>query len=222
MDESGNYSRGDRYTVAACWCLSEHAPRHVLDGARVNLIQHLQDAYDMGGYDGELKGNHLPNDLLGVALETFEQFVHSDGTVLSSPYPWPESGYPLKLSTDSFQPDSCKRLLSNWMNEVDAPTALQMLSLVSLIDPLYHGNRLDLSDVSSIQLVLDAEVWRSAAEEVTTVLDSPNGVPIDFEIRDSKKTPGIQFADMVAYGLRRSLIGGDSGDVSGFINQRHI
>lgn len=222
VDESGDYARGERYVVAGCWCISDNRPRYIFDNARAGLVSHLYEDYDFESGIKELKGTHLPIGAFGDLFETFERFVYDDGTVLGPPYPWQATGQPFRFTTDSFQPTACKEILSGFMTEVDAPGALQMLSLISLLDPVFHSGFLNLSRVDSLYLVLDAEVWKRPAEEVTQVLDFSEELNIEFETRDSEKTPGIQVADLAAYTRRRNLLKGDCEEGNEFVRQRWL
>jgi hypothetical protein len=222
VDESGEYARGERYVVVGCWCLSNNEPRHIFDNARASLASHLVDSYGFSEGIKELKGTQLPTESLGDLLETFESFVYNDGTIPSPPYPWETGGQPFRFSVDSFHPDTCNAVLSNFMAEVDAPGALQMLALVSILDPLLHAEYLDLSGVERLQLVLDAEVWEGPAEEVIRILDFPPSLDVGFETRDSERTPGIQIADLAAYARRRSMVRGDCAEGNEFVTERWL
>ena len=222
VDESGDYAHGERYVAAGCWCISDNRPRYIFDNARADLVSHLHEAYGFDKNIKELKGTHLPPSAFGDLFETFESFVYNDGTVLGPPYPWEATGHPFRFSVESFRPIPCRELLSGFMTEVDAPGALQMLSLLSLLDPLFHSESLDLSRVDRLHLVLDAEVWKRPAEEVTRVLDVPDDLDLEFETRDSKRIPGIQLADLAAYARRRNLTRGDCEEGSEFVRQRWL
>ncbi|WP_158589419.1 DUF3800 domain-containing protein [Halococcus sp. IIIV-5B] len=220
VDESGDYAHGDRYVVAGCWCISQNKPQHIFDGARSNLANHLRDGYGFQGKIKELKGNQLPNEHLGDIMNTFEQHVYQDGTISDPPYPWEGTGQPFRYSTESFRPVPCKEILSNYMSEVDAPGALQRLALMSLLSPLTVADQIDLSKVDSVNLTLDAEVWRQPAKDVTDIVDLPDDTVIEFSTRDSKATPGIQIADLAAYARARYLRDGSCSSAARFVRDR--
>lgn len=220
VDESGDYAHGDRYVVAACWCISHNKPRHIFDNARANLVKHLQDGYGYEKKIKELKGNQLPNEHLRSIMDTFEQYVRQDGTVEGPPYPWKEMGQPFRYSTDSFRPGPCKEILMNHMSEVDAPGALQRLSLISVLSPLSISDQIDTSHIDNVNLILDAEVWKQPARDVLQVIDLPNNTEVNFSTRDSENIPGIQIADIAAYTRARRLRYGDCHSASKFVQDR--
>lgn len=52
VDESGHHARGEYYTVASCWCLSDNSPRNILNDALAGLSRHISSVRnldDMGG-----------------------------------------------------------------------------------------------------------------------------------------------------------------------------
>lgn len=203
VDESGQYSRGEYYTLVGCWCVSDNRPRHILDNARAKLASHICEVCGFSDI-GELKGTKLPNNRLGTFLSTFEEFVYDDGTVASPPYPWVQSR-PLKCSYHELNPELGTQLLSDYMNESDAPKALQKLALTVILRPLMNSGLLDLERVRDIRLIPDAEVWASPANRVCDLLEDSTGHDVIVETRDSSRTPGIQVADLMAYSRRNYI-----------------
>lgn len=220
VDESGHHARGEYYTVASCWCLSNNSPQHILDNARASLSRHISSVCGINNVD-ELKGSQLPKESLGSFLETFEEFAYEDGTVSDPPYPW-QHNRPFQCSYHSFNPEIGKRILANYMAETDAPHVLQRLALARILSPLTDATAINLDKINNIHLVPDAEVWKTPANEVCSLLAELNGLDINVETRDSSQTPGIQIADLIAY-LRRSYTKDCScEDAANFIANRHL
>lgn len=83
VDESGSISQSEHFTVASCWCLSDHGPHHILSNACAELADYTRESSDGGGKIGELKGTRLPNERLGEFLQILVKYVYDDGTVSS-------------------------------------------------------------------------------------------------------------------------------------------
>lgn len=217
VDESGHHARGEYYTVASCWCLSNNAARHVLDNARAGLARHV---CDVCGFDDvkEIKGTQLPKDRIGSFLRTFETFAYEDGTVADPPYPWPQNK-PIQCSYHSFNPKLRKRILTDYMSETDTPDVLQRLALARVLSPLTDASIVDRDEINEIHLVPDARVWKTPANDVCNLLSEVKDVEIDVETRDSSRTPGIQIADLIAYSRRSYLKDGACEDAIEFVEK---
>lgn len=218
VDESGHHARGEHYTVASCWCLSNNSPQHIFDNARADLSRHISNVRGIDNV-GELKGSQLPAECLGSFLKTFESFVYEDGTVANPPYPWQEN-LPFRCSHHSLNPELGKRILSKYMSGANAPRVLQRLALANILSPLTQGDIVDLDRVDEIHLIPDAEVWETPANEVCDLLEELQGTEIDVETRDSNQTPGIQIADLIAYSWRSYMRDCSCEDAADFINNR--
>ncbi|USZ67128.1 DUF3800 domain-containing protein [Halorussus salilacus] len=218
VDESGHHARGEHYTVASCWCLSNNSPQYVLDNARAELSKHISGTRGLGDV-GELKGSQLPKDRLGTFLETLENFAYEDGTVADPPYPW-QRNTPVQYSYHSLNPELGTRILSNYMSETDAPHVLQRLSLARILSPLTEADLVNTQEVDKIHLVPDAEVWKTPAENVCALLEELDGPEINVETGDSSRIPGIQIADLVAYSWRSYTKDGSCADAADHIVDR--
>ncbi|WP_157971580.1 DUF3800 domain-containing protein [Halorussus litoreus] len=218
VDESGQHARGEYYTVAGCWCLSNNSPQYIFDNAREELSRHISDIRDIGHVD-ELKGSQLPKDRLGSFLKTFEGATYKDGTIADPPYPWRQDT-PFQCSHHSFNPELGKQVLADYMAEADVPHVLQRLSLARILSPLTDGDLVDLDQINEIHLVPDADVWRTPANEVCDLLAELQGTEINVETRDSSRTPGIQIADLVAYSWRSYTKDSSCEDAATFIDNR--
>jgi len=220
VDESGHHARGNYYTVASCWCLSDNSPRHIFDNARADLSRHISDVRGLDSV-GELKGSQLPKDCLGSFLKAFENYAYEDGTVADPSYPWKQNK-PFQCSYHSFNPELGTEILSDFMTKADAPHVLQRLSLARILSPLTDADTVNLGRVNEIHLIPDAEVWRTPANEVCDLFTELNGPEINVETRDSSQTPGIQIADLIAYSWRSYAKDCSCEDAANFIDNRHL
>lgn len=220
VDESGQHARGQHYTVAGCWCLSNNSPQYVLDNARANLARHVSDICGFSNVK-EIKGTQLPKDRLGSFLRTFETFAYEDGTVADPPYPW-QQNKPFQCVYHSFNPKLGKQILADYMSEADTPKALQRLALAKILSPLTDANIVDSAEIKKIHVVPDAEVWETPANEVCNLLSELKGTRINVETRDSSRTPGIQIADLIAYSRRSYTKEGACVDAAKFIEEVHL
>lgn len=220
VDESGQHARGEYYTVASCWCLSDNSPQHILDNARADLSRYISNTCGIDDIS-ELKGSQLPKERLGSFLRVLEDYAYEDGTVADPPYPWKQNK-PFQCSYHSFNPELGKQILAEFMTEADAPHVLQRLSLARILSPLTDANIVDLRRVNEIHLIPDAEVWKTSANEVCNLFEELKGPEINVETRDSGQTPGIQIADLIAYSWRSHIKDTSCQDAADFINNRHL
>jgi hypothetical protein len=217
VDESGHHARGEDYTVASCWCLSNHSPQNVLSDAQQKRIEQVVNSC---GFDevSELKGTQLPKSKLGSFLRTFEKFAYQDDTIDKSSYLWQEER-PLRCSHHEFNPDLGKQILSKYMTEIDAPEALQRLALARILSPLTDADTLNLENIREIHLIPDAEIWATPATRVCELLKDTGGPTIEVETRKSHRTPGIQIADLMAYSRRNYIKDGECEDAANFLTE---
>lgn len=219
VDESGDYSDGEHYAVAACWCLSRHEPRHVLENARGDLAEFISNVCGFSSSPAELKGTKLPQERLGYILRTFEDYIHDDGTVIDPPYPWEQSSRPIMCSRHDFDPELGREIIGRYTGPVDAPKALQTLALAKLLNPLVHEQPLDHTQIDGIRLIPDAEVWETPATHVQQGLEEVDEIEIAVETRDSAATPGIQIADLMAYSWRKYVLDGECSDAADYLSE---
>jgi hypothetical protein len=221
VDESGSISQSEHFTVASCWCLSDHGPHHILSNARADLAEHIRKSSDGSREIGELKGTRLPNERLGEFLQMLEEYAYVDGTVSSPPSPWKQDGRPLVCSTHEFDPSVGTEILSEFMPHPNTHGALLTLALANILNPLGATHKIDISQIDRVRLILDADVWSGPASDVQQIL-ADRGFDLDFETRDSATTPGIQVADLMAYSSRRYTRSGDCEGAVRFLNELHI
>lgn len=216
IDESGNENRGDYYSVAGCWCVSsERNFTAVLDPT----VQRLMDVAESTLHDSspiaELKGASLPTDVITAVFESFETISYDDSTVPHTAVPW-EPAYPVRFSTATINPTIGRTAIADIVGtEVDAPKALKLLLLISVLDPLFRSELLDPSLFDDVRIILDATVWQNPAQHARDAFDEVgySTADISFDIENSKRTPGLQLADLAAYSWTRHLRKGDCNTI---------
>ncbi|MFC7129877.1 DUF3800 domain-containing protein [Haloferax chudinovii] len=221
VDESGQYAQGSHYVVAGCWCVSSSRPGNVFQNAVSQLVESLTTSYGYGGTVNELKGTSLPTEHLGELLRNLEQYSYNDGTVGHDGTTW-NHARPFACTYHHLNPTVGTELLADYLPRPDAPQALQTLALAKILNPLHHRARIDLSDIDTIRLVPDAEVWNTPASRVSSALQQHGQLEIpDIEVntRDSAKTPGIQVSDMMAYSLRTNYKSGNCQSAERFLSE---
>jgi hypothetical protein len=126
---------------------------------------------------------------------------------------------PLGFTFCSLHPKIATDSIIRTAGKTAAPQLVQMLSLNSVLTPLFHQATVGLESCDSVAVLLDSSTWKRSAELVSNdieTVDDPS-TDIEFEIRDSKSTPGIQFADLAAYSWRRNLRKSDCGTAAGVL-----
>ncbi|GKZ14898.1 hypothetical protein HAL_27790 [Haladaptatus sp. T7] len=77
LDESGNHSIRDCYTVAGIWCLTEYdRPTEVFKPTRDRI------ANNVARTDGELKGEQLPENNLDSCLFYMKKIFEQDDSLV--------------------------------------------------------------------------------------------------------------------------------------------
>ena len=216
VDESGNENRGDYYSVAGCWCVSsERNFTAVLDPT----VQRLTDVAEATLHDPspvtELKGASLPTDVINAVFDSFETVTYDDSTVPHTAVPWAPA-YPVRFSTTTINPAIGSTAIADIVGtELDAPKTLKLVLLISVLDPLFRSELLDPSVFDEVQIILDATVWKNPAQHAQGAVDEIgySSADVSFRIEDSKRTPGLQLADLAAYSQTRHLRKGDCKSV---------
>lgn len=213
VDESGNHSQGDYYTLAGIWCPSHRSSAsRVLEPTGDRLLEQANRASD-GKSFSELKGARLRPDLLNRLIANIERYGYDDKTVSHSPSPWANQ-QPFRCTLHDAHPKLAKSIISDVIgDELNAPEVLQTLSLATILDPAFDTERIDMSQINTVEIVLDATTWERSKQRMEhglEVLDSQSSsVNFEFSIVDSKSTPGVQIADLIAYSWARYQREGD-------------
>jgi len=222
VDESGNVSSDEYYVVAGSWCISTQSnTSRILEPTVGSLRSTANAARERSGAISELKGSQLHPDVLGDVLSCLEQSPpYEDSSIEQQRLPWVIS-YPIRFTLHDMNPNLGIDVLEEILDgstRFDAgtashPVALQTLALATILNPVFQSSFLDLSQITEVNVVLDAEVWETPVEHLKECLDTVSELqsPMAFETRDSEKTPGVQIADLAAYSWGRHLRRGDCG-----------
>ncbi len=194
VDESGNCSRGSYYTVAACWCLSDQSNLHKVGQSTVGQLLTTVNQKLENFQASELKGSRLPTDILNHVVPCIEQFAYDDNTIKQARPPW-ETACPLRYSIKQLHTDLALEIIGNsFDSQLDCAQKLQSLSLISAINPLLHNQIVAHDTFTEVTIVLDSDTWKNPSEEVDELLSGIDLLdhPVNFELRDSTKVPGLQ------------------------------
>ncbi len=212
VDESGTHHRGECYTVAGCWCVSERTnPEAVLSATKDRLIGHANEMRPQAGQMGELKGAALKPTEVSALVANLQDVCFDDTTITLSPVPW-SSGWPIRFSVFDLNPDIAKPVVTDVTgNELQAPQTIQGLALTAVLNPVFFAERVESELVDRIHVVLDATVWKRSARRVRNSMENASNSigPFSFSTVDSTAIPGIQLADIAAYSWRRNLLAAD-------------
>jgi len=217
IDESGNHSKGDYYAVAGSWCLSRRTdPAEVLSPTKDRLIAHLDQPHS------ELKGSKLSNEALNELVPAISSYGYEDTTVSHTTVPW-TTQEPLRCTLHEVNPELATSVIADTTGaELQAPELLQTLALASVLNPIFNPDRIDRSAFTEIKVILDDTTWSRPMERIKQGIDllTSERIPSDlqFNIRDSTKTPGVQVADLTAYSWARHLRKGDCGSAADAIH----
>jgi len=158
----------------------------------------------------EIKGSKLPTETLGHVVENVSGIVYNDKTLERSHLPW-QSESPVQYTLHDVNPDVGIEALGGIVGELQAPETIQIMSLLSVLNPLFASGQFDIEQVERINVCLDATIWKQPATRVESSIDSIASLPVatDFQTADSKSVAGLQVADLIAYTWRRHLRSGD-------------
>jgi hypothetical protein len=216
VDESGNPSRDDYYVVTGCWCVSdERNSRTVLDPTVQRLMNIAEGVLRSTDTVSELKGASLPTEVLTAVIESIDEVWYDDSTIPHTALPW-ETAYPARFSIAQSNPQATQEAISGLLgNQLDAPKTLKLMLLISILDPLFRPELIEYGEIDSIEVVLDADVWKAPAAYASDAFDEVGEVPVEvsFATGSSEKTPGLQLADLGAYSWARHHRKGDCRSV---------
>lgn len=217
IDESGNHSTADCYTLAGVWCLTEydHA-EEILKPTRDRIANQVAEA------DGELKGENLSNTRLNSCLYYARKVFEQDESLVSTDM-W-GTEYPVGLSVYDSDTETAQKIAMRYLGESgNASVATQLVALASATSPMLRLHVHAPVEIEGSTVVLDGTTWQRAGETLRNIYRSIDGsLDIDFVYRDSKNTPGIQIADLVAHARRLRLTSGDCVRGSAVVNEMRI
>jgi hypothetical protein len=219
IDESGNHSRGKHYTVAATWCLSRQSRTTGVLSSTRDKVAH------QAGVSGELKGASTPNSKLESILPSLTGYGYEDGSVEHNQVPW-ATEEPIRHTIHDTNPEIAKQTIGDLTGKrLEAPVIIQTLALASILNPLFYPERLNEEKFDEAKIVLDAETWENPSKNLKSAIDTVDSDSLDdinFEIKDSKSTPGLQISDLTAYSWLRHRKRGDCGEAVRSINKRRF
>lgn len=204
IDESGLPSHDEYMTVAACWCVSEYAPAPTLNESRIDLLQTLNGVGEISGDKTELKSKDISPTGLDTVFASLNRITNSDNTILDAPYPWEEDSLPVRFTTAGVDAEAARDVFSGFSSSLDTPRMVQSVLLVDVLSPLLLPSKIDTARYDDVRIILDSETWSNAKDIVS---DVPKMSDFEYGITDSKKAPGIQFADLAAGVKRRDQTG---------------
>lgn len=204
IDESGNHSTSDCYTLAGVWCLTEYdAPEEVFKPTRDRIANQVVQT------DGELKGEELSDTKLDSCLFYARNVFEQDGSLVPTDC-W-GTGYSAAFSVYDSDSETVRDIVTQYLGEgANASVTAQLVGLASVTSPILRLDDHVPVEIVEHNVVLDGTTWRRAGETLRRIYESSNRVSeIRFSYRDSKNTPGIQLADLAAHARRLRLTTGD-------------
>lgn len=220
VDESGNRRQHSHYVVAGAWFVSDRDdPSNVLDGTKDRLLAQCVAPAGASSRAAELRGASLHPDTVDDAVEYLQQAVHDDGSIRSTRLPW-ELSVPVVFTASPMQSDVFLAALEGQVGRLDAFEVMQVAATSTVLSPLFQPRQLlDGDGFDDVRVLLDAATWKNTAE---TVREGSHRSDIGFEIHDSKRTPGIQLADLAAYAWFQRLQRGNCQRATGLLHQRRL
>lgn len=217
IDESGNPSTNDCYTLAAVWCFTDYDdPAEILKPTRDRLANRVVNA------GSELKGEMMTDTELNSCLYFTRKAIEDDSSVLSMDI-W-QTNKPVAFTVYDSDSDTGRTIAEQHLGEsANATTTAQLLALASVTSPGLRLNDHSPVELSDKRVILDGNTWRRAGESLRAIYRSLAWTPrIEFSYRDSRNTPGIQLADLVAHARRRRLRSGDCSEAVNVINEMRL
>jgi len=208
IDESGQHHRGDHYTLAACWAVSEHDNNNtsrVLDPTKQKILASVDKRMT------EIKGTRLAQDTHRQLVSNLESFTYSDSTVMNNPSTW-DNSTAIRATFHDVNPDLAVSSLQNLFGEGRASkNSIHLLALVAVLNPVFSERVQSTPEIDNIRVSLDGGIWKQASTAFEKGLTPAgySGLPISVAIEDSKHIPGIQLADLIAYPWRQYQLTGE-------------
>jgi hypothetical protein len=172
--------------------------------------------------DGELKGEKLSETELNSAIHFTRNAIGDDDSVLRTDA-W-NSHKPVAFTVHDSDSETGRKIATDHLGEgANATVTAQLVALASITSPSLRPDRHAPVRPSNPHVVLDGYTWRRAGETVARIYKSLPWAPrVSFSYRNSKNTPGIQLADLVAYARRQHLKDGDCTAASAVIDEMRL
>lgn len=206
VDECGLPNEDEYFSVAGCWCISEHGPAPTLNETRVSMRNLMAGMGEVAADETEIKGRNLSPQGLDALFASFNQFANQDNTLSNPPYPWGPDSKPVRFTYGEVDANVGRAAFREFGHDLDTPQMVQTMMLLTVLRPLLYESPLDSTRYDRVRVVLDAETWRPAKEAIE---DTDRVEDFEFIIEDSTKAPGIQLADVAARIRRMHRLGRD-------------
>jgi hypothetical protein len=206
VDESGTVTSHEQFEVAGCWYVSEKRPRAALNETQNSTQDLLESCNHLPSGKSEIKGKDLGTDGLDCLFQSLCQFAHRDATVLGGRFP--SDSRPIRYSFHGTNPVLARRALGGVEHETSTEESIRTMLLLSVLNPILYHDRFGEIRADEITVLLDSEVWKGPKEKIAST-ERVSSLPLQFEIWDSEKAPGIQFADVAANALFKEHSGRD-------------
>lgn len=199
IDESGLPNKNEYVTLAGCWCISQNGPAPTLNQSRIKVLEILTSVNEIPDNEQEIKSKDISAGGCDTILNCIKQVTNKDNTIEHAPYPWSESGFPIRFTFASLDAGVTRDIFTEFSHKLDTPRMIQCVLLVDVLSPLLAPSALDQREYDDVRVMLDSEAWSKSKASIETV---PGLSDFEYRCEDSKKAPGIQFADLAA-GIRR-------------------
>jgi hypothetical protein len=193
VDESGAESVDEYFTVASCWFSSTNSPRAALNEAKVGLRKLLVECDEFPSGVEELKGKNLGATGTDLFFQNFHSYVRQDNTIEQGILPW--TGFPVRYRTNEIDVATGRKALSDFESNTSVDMSIRTLMLLTALNPIMYNSRFAEDTYDRVRVLLDGGIWSQAKRAIE---NTPRAEDFEFSIRDSKKVPGIQFADVAA------------------------
>lgn len=217
IDESGNHSTADCFTLAGVWCLTDYeAPEEILKPTRDRIANQVVQT------DEEIKGAKLTETKLDSCLFYARNVFERDGSITTTDI-W-GTDHPVGFSLYDSDSETTRGIVSQYLGEgANTSVVAQLVALSSVTSPIVRLEEYVPVEVENRNVVLDGTTWRRAGEVLKRIYESLDWTAeTSFSYRDSKSTPGIQIADLAAHARRLRLTSGDCIRGSRVVNEMHL
>ncbi|PGF15605.1 hypothetical protein CP556_05355 [Natrinema sp. CBA1119] len=160
----------------------------------------------------------LDESTLNSTFAYMRNIFDQDQTIDTQDYPWTD--FPVAYTIYDSDSDIGRGLAQQYFGQGRSQTPAQLIGLSSIISPVLRlGDQISAS-IERYRRVLDAETWVRPRSQLESIVQSLDWVPaVDFTIRDSEQTPGIQLADIAAYSRRKRLQDGDCHEAMRYLHK---
>lgn len=205
--------------MAGCWCLSESSDLgRILRPTKNRISDNVVFDSDGPSPGRELKVAMLDESTLNSTFAYMRNIFDQDQTIDTQDYPWTD--FPVAYTIYDSDSDIGRGLAQQYFGQGRSQTPAQLIGLSSIISPVLRlGDQISAS-IERYRIVLDAETWERPRSQLESIVRSVDWVPaVDFTIRDSEQTPGIQLADIAAYSRRKRLQDGDCHEAMRYLHK---